>query len=91
MNNQALHHSSAWVAFTYATFLLALGMIAIGVVMMPIEFYMKAFLGMAVVMLVQSCITLTKTLRDNEEATKLAYRIEDAKTERLLKETAHAP
>jgi hypothetical protein len=33
---------------------------------------------------VQSCISVTKTLRDNEEANKLLNRIEDAKTERLL-------
>jgi len=35
-------------------------------------------------MLIQSCITLTKTVRDNDEAGKLVNRIEDAKTERLL-------
>ena len=39
---------------------------------------------MGVAMLIQSCITLTKTLRDNDEAGKLVNRIEDAKTERLL-------
>jgi hypothetical protein len=37
-------------------------------------------------MLVQSCITLTKTLRDNHEATKFLNRVEDARTERLLME-----
>jgi hypothetical protein len=38
-------------------------------------------------MLIQSCITLTKTIRDNDEAGKLVNRIEDAKTERLLRES----
>jgi hypothetical protein len=39
-------------------------------------------------MLVQSCITLTKTIRDNDETSNLVNRIEDAKTERLLMDVA---
>jgi hypothetical protein len=35
-------------------------------------------------MLVQSCVTLTKTVRDMHESGKLVNRIEDAKTERIL-------
>jgi hypothetical protein len=89
MNPQPLHHSAAWVAFTYASFLLSLLMIGAGVAFMPIDTWMKGFLAMAVIMLVQSCITVTKTLRDNEEANKLLNRIEDAKTERLLMDVAH--
>jgi len=88
MNNQPIQHSSAWVAFTYATFLLSLAMIGIGVAFLPMDVWMKGFLAMAVILLVQSCITMTKTLRDNEEAGKLVNRIEDAKTERLLLDVA---
>ena len=91
MNNQPLQHSAAWVAFTYATFLLSLAMIGVGILFMPIDVWMKGFLAMAVILLVQSCITMTKTIRDNEEAGKLVNRIEDAKTERLLMDVAKAP
>ena len=35
-------------------------------------------------MLVQSCITATKTIRDVHEGRRMVNRIEDAKTERLL-------
>jgi hypothetical protein len=91
MNNQPLQHSAAWVAFTYATFLLSLAMIGVGVLFMPIDVWMKGFLCMAVILLVQSCMTMTKTIRDNEEAGKLVNRIEDAKTERLLMDVAKAP
>ncbi len=91
MNNQPLQHSAAWVAFTYATFLLSLAMIGVGVLFMPIDVWMKGFLAMAVILLVQSCITMTKTIRDNEEAGKLVNRIEDAKTERLLMDVAKVP
>jgi hypothetical protein len=91
MNNQPIRHTSSWVAFTYATFLLSLVMIGVGVAFMPMDIWMKGFLAMAVVLLVQSCITTAKTLRDNEEAGKLVNRIEDAKTERLLMDVAKAP
>ncbi len=91
MNNQPLRHSAAWVAFTYATFLLSFAMIGVGVLFMPIDVWMKGFLCMAVILLVQSCITMTKTIRDNEEAGKLVNRIEDAKTERLLMDVAKTP
>ncbi len=45
---------------------------------------------MGVVMLVQSCVTLTKTIRDQHEAERLVNRIEDARTERLLMEVGKA-
>jgi hypothetical protein len=41
---------------------------------------------MGFLMLIQSCITMTKTMRDNHESGKLVNRIEDAKAERILME-----
>jgi hypothetical protein len=88
MNNPNLHHSPAWVVFTYVSFAAAVAMVIVGIMLMPIELAMKGYLAIGVAMLIQSCITLTKTIRDNEEASKLASRIEDAKTERLLMDVA---
>ena len=88
MNQPMLHHSQAWIVFTYVCFVAALAMVVGGVVLMPIDVAMKGYLAMGVVMLIQSCITLTKTIRDNDEAGKLVNRIEDAKTERLLMDVA---
>ncbi len=90
MTAQPVKHSSAFVAFSYLSFGLSLLMLAGGVFLMPIDHWMKGFLGMGVVMLVQSCIILTKTIRDNVEAEKLLNRIEDAKTERLLMDVSKA-
>jgi hypothetical protein len=88
MNNPNVHHSAAWVAFTYLSFGAALAMLAIGLVLVPLDLGMKGYLAMGIAMLIQSCITLTKTIRDNDESVKLVNRIEDAKTERLLMEAA---
>ena len=84
MNNPVLHHSHSWIIFTYVSFAAALAMVLGGIVLMPLDLPMKGYLAMGVVMLIQSCMTLTKTIRDNDEAGKLVNRIEDAKTERLL-------
>jgi hypothetical protein len=88
MNNANLHHSPAWVVFTYVSFAAALAMVVVGIILMPIDLAMKGYLAMGIAMLIQSCITLTKTIRDNDEAGKLVNRIEDAKTERLLMDVA---
>jgi hypothetical protein len=84
MSAQPIKHSAAFVSFSYASFCIASAMVAGGIFVMPIDFWMKGFLLMGTVMLVQSCIILTKTIRDNVEAEKLVNRIEDAKAERLL-------
>lgn len=88
MNQPVLHHGQSWIVFTYASFAAALGMVLTGIILMPIDLAMKGYLAMGVAMLIQSCITLTKTIRDNDEAGKLVNRIEDAKTERLLMDVA---
>ena len=81
---QSVQHSSAWVAFNYASFLGAVAMVGLAIVFLPVDIWIKGYLTMGVVMLVQSAITVTKTIRDQHESSKLVNRIEDAKTERLL-------
>jgi hypothetical protein len=65
-------------------------MVALGVYYLPIDFWMKGYLAMGIVMLIQSCVTLTKTIRDLHESGRLVNRIEDAKAERLLMEVSKA-
>jgi hypothetical protein len=89
MNTQVAQtspHSPAWIFFTYASFCASVGMVAIGVLFAPVDVWIKAYLAMGAALLVQSCITMTKTLRDMHEGTKMVNRIEDARAERLLME-----
>jgi len=88
MNTPVLHHSQSWIVFTYVSFVAALAMVVGGIILMPLDLAMKGYLAMGTVMLIQCCITLTKTIRDNDEAGKLVSRLEDAKTERLLMDVA---
>ena len=84
MTNETTQHSGAWVAFTYASFLGCAAMVALGILFMPMDIWIKGYLAMGTIMLVQSCITTTKTIRDVHEGRRMVNRIEDAKTERLL-------
>jgi hypothetical protein len=85
-NAQATQHSGSWIAFTYASFLAAVGMVSLGILFAPIDIWIKAYFAMGATLLVQSTITMTKTLRDVHEGAKFVNRIEDAKAERLLME-----
>ena len=77
-------HSGAWVTFAYASFIGSAAMVALGIFFIPVDLWTKGYLGMGVVMLVQSCVTVTKTVRDVHETRRMVNRIEDARTERLL-------
>lgn len=85
-----IRNSQAWTMFTMASFAVAAAMMAGGIFFMEASFAAKGFYSMAAIMLVHTSITITKTLRDNEEASKLINRIEDAKTEKLLMEVGRS-
>ena len=86
MNQNVQPHSGAWVTFTYVSFFASAVLVAGGVYFLTVDLY----LAMGIVMLIQSCVTLTKTVRDMHEGGKLVNRIEDAKAERLLMEVSKA-
>ncbi len=77
-------NSPAWVTYTYVSFGAAAAMTALGIWGIPADLWVKGYLGMAVVFLVGTCFTLAKTVRDEHESKRLANRLEDAKTEKLL-------
>jgi hypothetical protein len=84
--NHTAQHSPAWITFTYISFAASAFMVAIGIWLLPLDLALKGYLSMGFLMTVQSCITMTKTMRDMHESDKLVNRIEDAKAERLLME-----
>ena len=90
MNQNVQAHTGAWVTFTYASFAASAFLVAVGVFFLPIDLWMKGYLAMGIVMMIQCCVTLTKTVRDMHESGKLVNRIEDAKAERLLMEVTKA-
>ncbi|MBD0270886.1 MAG: hypothetical protein ICV73_03055 [Acetobacteraceae bacterium] len=77
-------HSGAWAAFTFASFAASLGMVALGILFLPVDLATRGYMAIGMLMLVQSSITVTKTMRDRHEGTRLHKRIEEARVEELL-------
>ena len=88
MNERFQEHSQAWITFSYASFASACILVGGGIFVMPVDFWIRAYLLIGMVMLVQSAINVTKTLRDNHEGQRLINRLEDAKTEKLIRDVA---
>lgn len=78
--------SDAWVAYTRIAFTLSLIAMVIGIALLPLDLWVRGYLGMGLFFTVSSTITLCKTARDNHEARKIINRISEAKTEKLLHE-----
>ena len=76
--------TSAWVNFSYISFAASLLMVGGGIFALPLDWWIRAYFAMGTGMMVQSCFTLAKTLRDHHESTRMINRIEEARTEKLL-------
>jgi hypothetical protein len=76
--------SAAWIFQTWAAFLLSISMTTVGIVNLPVDNWVKGFMGMGMAFSIGSSFSLAKTMRDLHESKKLTARIDEAKVERLL-------
>lgn len=61
-------HSSNWVNFIYVSFLTSVLMTGVGVFFLPTDLWAKGYLAMGIIMVVMTSISLTKTIRDNQDS-----------------------
>ena len=76
----------AWIFQTWASFILSMGVTSTGIYYLPVDLWVRGFMGMGLLFTVASSFTLAKTVRDNFEAAKLVNRVKDAKAEKLLRD-----
>ncbi len=87
MNEKRMYADSvSWIFFTKLLFLVSLGALVFGVIMLPLDIWAKGYLGMGLFFLVSSTISVSKTLRDKHEFDRIINRVEEAKTEKILQE-----
>lgn len=87
MEQPTLNQSSpSWLAFVNIAFVIALGLMVSGIVVLPVDWWMRGYLLMGLFFTVSATITLSKTMRDDHEAKKIVHRLGEIKTERMLKE-----
>jgi hypothetical protein len=77
--------SPAWALYSYVSFAVALAMMGAGISMIPGELWVRAYFLMSAFFLTGASFTLAKMLRDRHESQRLHQRIDEAKTEQLLK------
>lgn len=85
-NEEIQRDTAAWMFQVWASFVLALGTTSIGIAYMPVDPWLRAFLGMGLLFSVGSSFSLSKTLRDNHEAKRLLNRLSEAKAEKIIRE-----
>ncbi|MBE8999164.1 hypothetical protein IQ274_13305 [Nostoc sp. LEGE 12447] len=76
--------SPAWVIQTWAAFVISISMTSFGIVNLPVNVWVKGFMGMGMAFSVGSTFTLAKTTRDLHENRRLTARLDEAKVEKLL-------
>lgn len=85
--NQA--HSSAWVFQAWASFAISVTATTIGICYLPVDGWVKGYVGMGTLFTVASTFSVAKTTRDMHEAKRIVSRVDEAKLERIL--TEHDP
>jgi hypothetical protein len=76
--------TSAWTFFTYVSFACSFIMVTGGILALPLDVWMRGYLAIGVLLVVQSSFTLSKTLRDAAEQARLLHRVENVRTEKML-------
>lgn len=57
-----------------------------GIAYLPVDGWVRAFLAVATLFLVSSCFTLAKCVRDQQEASTVRVRVDEARLEKLISE-----
>lgn len=83
---QLQQDSVGWRFFVQASFVMSLALMTVGIWQLPVNMWIRGFLGMGLFFTVSSTIVLTKTMRDDHEAQKLIKRLTNAKTEKMLQD-----
>jgi hypothetical protein len=78
--------TAAWILQVWLSFILATSGTAIGIIYLPVDNWVKSFMGMGLTFSVGSAFTLAKTVRDNHEYERITARLDEAKVEKLLAE-----
>ena len=76
--------SPAWLSFIWIAFGTALALMILGITYLPIDWWMRGYLYMGTFFLTVSSISLTKSIRDRHEHTRLVNRVKTARTEQVL-------
>lgn len=79
-------HSKLWILYTWVSFAISAALMLGGIAFLDIGVWERAFLALGTFFLVGACFNLAKVSRDVHEQQRLLNRVEDARTEKLLRD-----
>ena len=77
-------HSTGWVAQSWASFILSTVAMSVGILNLPVDNWVKGYMGMGLAFTVGSTVSIAKTTRDMHEAKRITARVDEARVEKLL-------
>lgn len=78
--------TSAFFAQAAVSFTIAAVTVVVGIVFLPVDPWVRAFLGIGVLYTVSSAFTLAKCVRDRQEEVTVVSRVDRARVDKLLAE-----
>ena len=81
-----LGQSKLWISFNYACVITAYAMLALSLILMPVDISTKGYIGMGILFLTGSLVTLVKTLQEERINEAFTSKVERAKQDKLLSE-----
>ena len=85
-DNISQSHSSAWIFQTWVAFILSITATGVGIFFLPVNVWIKAYIGTGLLFSISSTISVSKTQRDLHESQRILSKIEEAKVEKILSE-----
>ncbi|OLR95576.1 YiaA/YiaB family inner membrane protein [Actinokineospora bangkokensis] len=78
--------TGAFFAQAALSFALSLTAVTVGIAVLPVDPWIRAFLGVGALYTITSAFTLAKVIRDRQEDASVYSRIDRARVEKLLAE-----
>lgn len=79
-----MSHSQGWIAQVWVSFAVSVTAAAIGIYYLSVGPWARGFLAISFLMAISSAISLSKTVRDQHESSRLVSKIDEAKVTKLL-------
>jgi hypothetical protein len=85
-----LGQSKLWITFNYGCVIAAYAMLGLSLILMPVDLSTKGYVGMGVLFLTGSLVTLVKTLQEQRINEQFTSKVERARQEKLLSDYVSA-
>jgi hypothetical protein len=79
-------NTTAFFAQSAVSFAVSVTAALVGIIYIPVNGWIRAFLAVSLLYVVTSTFTLAKCVRDQQEQSKVVQRIDDVRLEKLLAE-----